>query len=33
MVQWFKKPDAANPAVASRFHAERDWREVADPER
>ena len=27
------KPDASNPAIASRFHAEYQWRGVADPGR
>ena len=27
------KPDAVNPAIASRFHAGRHWRGVTDPER
>jgi hypothetical protein len=27
------KPDAANPAMALWFHAGRQWRGVADPER
>ena len=27
------KPDAANPAIASRFHSGHQWRGVADPER
>ena len=27
------KPDAANPAIASRFHGRCPWRGVADPER
>ena len=30
---WPNKPDAANPAVASRFHAGPHWRGVADPGR
>jgi hypothetical protein len=29
----FNKPDAANPAIASLFHAGRHWRGVADPGR
>src|SRR5262245_32301049 len=27
------KPDAVNPAIASRLHAEHHWREVTDPDR
>ena len=27
------KPDAVNPAIASRFHAGYHWRGVSDPER
>ena len=27
------KLDAANPAIASQFHAGRQWRGVADPDR
>ena len=27
------KADAADPAIASLLHAERQWRGVADPER
>jgi len=30
---WSNKPDAVNPAIASRFHASRPWRGVADPGR
>ena len=28
-----KKPDAVNPAIASRFHIDYHWRGVTDPER
>jgi hypothetical protein len=27
------KPDAVNPAIASRFHSGDHWRGVTDPER
>jgi len=30
---WPNKPDAANPAIASRFQPGRQWRGVADPGR
>ena len=32
-VWWPNKPDAANPAIASRLHGQCLWRGVADPER
>jgi hypothetical protein len=29
----FNQPTAPNPAIASRFHADHDWRRVGEPER
>jgi hypothetical protein len=33
MIRWPNKPDAVNPAIASRFAVEHHWRGVTDPER
>ncbi len=32
-MKWPNKPDAVNPAIASRFHVGRHWRGVTDPKR